>query len=309
MYELKVLNTINWKVLSVQLLLKLFRALIEPILLYGCQIILPTALPKQIVGLVPPNTTTYFINHGNVNIEKPHLRFLKWILGIHKKATNVFCWQEAGELPLVYKALDLSIKYLNRLEQLDTNNLAQQALIVQKKLNLNRYNVLRKGIKDTSNLLKLKQQFIGMTTTYCKSHSKMEVVTKTNTKFGLQLYLQYVKDFNTRQCISKLRGSCHCLEIEIGRYNNKPREERVCISCSEAGTVVVEDEAHLLGSCVLTAKVRTDYGIEDDSDLILMLAESTSAIEHHRLGTSIQAMYALKQDAKHYQNKTTKNRI
>ena len=295
-----LLNTINWKVLAVPLILKLFRALIEPILLYGCQLLIPQILPGQLLRLDNPNINneSYFSNHAMIKIEKVHLTFMKWILGINRKATNVFCWQESGELPLIFKAMDLSNKYFDRLENMDTESLAYKALLVQKQLNLKWFSVLHDDIRDVSNIIKMKKHFIEMTASYCRSHSKMEVVTNTGTKFGLQLYLQHIKDFVTRQSITKLRGSCHCLEIEVGRYTKKERQDRICVYCNEISKIMVEDEVHLLGLCTLTTSVRSKYSIPDGSNLLSMLAESNSTSEHHRLGTIIQAMYEIRQNAK-----------
>ena len=45
---------------------------------------------------------------------------------------------------------------------------------------------------------------------------------------------------------TRLRVSKHYLQIEIGRYQNIPREERLCKICNSEE---VENETHLLLSC------------------------------------------------------------
>jgi hypothetical protein len=48
--------------------------------------------------------------------EKSHLKFIKWSLSVHSKASNLGCWGETGHHPLFYEASKLAIDYLNRLE-------------------------------------------------------------------------------------------------------------------------------------------------------------------------------------------------
>ena len=46
-----------------------------------------------------------------------------------------------------------------------------------------------------------------------------------------------------RRCFTKLRISCHKLEIEIGRYKKIPAESRFCPICKSDN---IEDELHFL---------------------------------------------------------------
>ena len=52
--------------------------------------------------------------------------------------------------------------------------------------------------------------------------------------------------FEARRDFAKLRTSSHALEIEVGRYKDNPREERICKLCN---LNCVENEAHFLTSC------------------------------------------------------------
>ena len=49
-----------------------------------------------------------------------------------------------------------------------------------------------------------------------------------------------------RRCFTKLRISCHKLEIEIGRYKKIPAESRFCPLCKSDN---VEDEIRFLTEC------------------------------------------------------------
>jgi hypothetical protein len=44
----------------------------------------------------------------------------------------------------------------------------------------------------------------------------------------LEEYLIQESKFKNRQPIAKFRTSDHCLQIETGRYNNIPRQQRLC---------------------------------------------------------------------------------
>ena len=58
--------------------------------------------------------------------------------------------------------------------------------------------------------------------------------------------------------MSKFRLSSHCLEIEVGRYNRIPREERKCKLCNQN---VCESEYHFLLCCPLYNDLRIKYNI------------------------------------------------
>ena len=68
--------------------------------------------------------------------EKVHLSFLKWALGVHRKASNIGVWGETGRFPLIFEAIRLSLNYFKRIEALDRNSLVSAALREQKALNL-----------------------------------------------------------------------------------------------------------------------------------------------------------------------------
>ena len=52
-----------------------------------------------------------------------------------------------------------------------------------------------------------------------------------------------------------LKVSSLDLEIQTGRFNNTPREERLCKLCKNG----IEDEYHLLLKCPICAELRVQY--------------------------------------------------
>ena len=68
----------------------------------------------------------------------------------------------------------------------------------------------------------------------------------------------YLSNKKAREGISRLRASAHHLEIERGRYSDIPRHERLCKSCLATGIHEVEDELHMLTTCIMSSKLRSE---------------------------------------------------
>ena len=63
--------------------------------------------------------------------------------------------------------------------------------------------------------------------------------------FKLQNYLESPLTKEHRSFLSKIRISVRSLNIETGRYNSTPREQRLCKFCPSS----VEDEKHFILHC------------------------------------------------------------
>ena len=117
----KLTHIIDLKRLKPKHANKLFETPIVPILSYGCE--LWGAYLKQT-----------FQNWEKSPIEKVHLRFCKYYLGVNGKATNIACRAELGRFPLKLQ-IDLRIlKYFVRLTDLLEDSLAKQAFMISKSL-------------------------------------------------------------------------------------------------------------------------------------------------------------------------------
>ena len=60
--------------------------------------------------------------------------------------------------------------------------------------------------------------------------SRLEFYKKVKRNFEFEEYLN-ISSYKKRRSIAKLRCSDHELEIEKGRHNKIPREERLCQLC------------------------------------------------------------------------------
>ena len=57
-----------------------------------------------------------------------HLRLLKWVLGVHREASNVGIYGELGRLPLIFDGIKLSCDYFERCIALSDDTLAKKLL-------------------------------------------------------------------------------------------------------------------------------------------------------------------------------------
>jgi hypothetical protein len=57
----------------------------------------------------------------NLEIEKLHIKFSKYILGVNKRATNFATLSELGRFPLHFDIIKSMIRYWYRLENLDSS--------------------------------------------------------------------------------------------------------------------------------------------------------------------------------------------
>ena len=93
----------------------------------------------------------------------------------------------------------------------------------------------------------------------------LRTYAKIKTTFGIEKYLELVKNFRYRNAITKIRTSSHALEIEKGRHRNGgvkiPACQRLCKICN-----VQEDEIHFVMDCVMNVSERNTllYNITAD---------------------------------------------
>ncbi|KAL5255385.1 hypothetical protein ACHWQZ_G014716 [Mnemiopsis leidyi] len=97
-------NLVDIKALSVHALLKLFDALILPVISYGSQIWFhKTAFMTQVLNQNMENKPHEALKKIVTDpIERLHLKFLKWTLGVHEKTSNIFCWGDTADIRTDY---------------------------------------------------------------------------------------------------------------------------------------------------------------------------------------------------------------
>ena len=79
--------------------------------------------------------------------------------------------------------------------------------------------------------------------------SKLDFYFSIKKSFGFEKYLDKIP-YSARTAITKLRLSCHCLPVEVLRYNkNKNKIERKDRTCNICTMNKVGDEKHYLTEC------------------------------------------------------------
>ncbi len=227
--------------------------------------------------------------------ETTHIKMLKWIMGVHKKTNNNFCYGDTGRLPWSISVIPQCIRYFDRVSQSlpghdSVNTLIHHAFEEQKSLGLSWYNTWNRirsqcdgppgSIRDFySNL------FTTQWRTSLNKQSKMSFYSKVKSTFGEEPYLA-MKSRSFRTHIAKLRSSSHDLMIEKGRYGPSPHNlsRKVCrFCCKNDGTMtnfeclpfcenpIVESEEHVLNECPTYYHLRV--ALSDNLKSLLMLKE------------------------------------
>jgi hypothetical protein len=122
---LSLKNLVDISELSVHAILKLFDAIILPVVSFGCPIWLPnTWFIRQVVsGKLETEPNESLKKTATDPIENLHLKFLKWIIGVHERTTNVFCWGDTGRSRIVQEISKQAVDYCWRMEGLSIHGI------------------------------------------------------------------------------------------------------------------------------------------------------------------------------------------
>ena len=225
------------------LTIKLFRSLIEPILLYASDLWgvmkLPTSNPIE----------TFFMS------------FCKQLLGVQKQTTNFGVLLELGLIPLTIWGKKKAIKNWVRIAKGENcSKILKEAYAFAVEENLS----WPQNAKDTVSQIGLRQSAIDMDfdlhlqtfqrlsdifhqqafENIKRDSSKLRTYSKFKLEPGFEKYLDelHVKE---RTALTKLRLSNHLLMIEKGRHLGIDRDQRFCPFCPN----IIEDEKHFLIRC------------------------------------------------------------
>lgn len=310
-------RTLNPAAVTVTNLLKLCDSLIKPVATYACQVWLPsTALLKSMCNVTKK---PIFSTISKDPLESTHLKIIKWIIGTHKKTSNAFCYGETGQLPWAISVLPQALSYYKRAESLQSpegvNLILYHTFQEQKNLSMTWYTTWN-SILTTTSLMSLNDLDHVSTTTLpatpasCYSHYKTQFVedwktelTKQNKlsfyrliKHGFQQeYYLNIPEKAVRTSITKMRGSCHDLHIERGRYiPNYSLADKACRFCCTndkdiirnfealpdyTGTIV-ESEEHAITACPGYHSLRSNLS-ENLLSLIMLRAYHTILNSEH----------------------------
>ena len=280
-------------------ILHLFDMLVHPILTYGAEVWFPyTFKDKKEISNIDLVFQNFLSNECPG--ESTHIRFCRFILGVHKKSMWLPVLGELGRFPLGIKMISQVIGFWGHILDSNQNSLLHQMYdlmvssskttpwlqFTKQLLTVSGFGHVWKN-QFTFNTNKLQfaiQQ--KLTSTYIsfwktkksENCSRLDFYSQITEQYTLQPYLVHIINLNHRKALAKLRTSAHSLKIESGRHKGIKREHRLCDTCN-----VIEDEFHFLDKCRKFNDVRkelmkeiSDYDLTKPSDL---LSENNAQIQ------------------------------
>ena len=135
-------RTVDISQLSAKAICNLYDSLIKPILTYGCPLWLPSSnLFKVMSSDMHPKAALKLIAAdpmaGKIS---PPVQFLKWTIGVHKKASNIGSWGDTGRFPIGLTIISQLLSYFENLKsRRNDGSLIGHAFIEQENLGLQWY--------------------------------------------------------------------------------------------------------------------------------------------------------------------------
>jgi hypothetical protein len=272
--------------------IKIFEKVVEPILLYNC----------EITEAFIPDKWNYekFLSKmwdSCSELNTVVLSFLRQILGVHKKTTNLGLLAETGKFPICLKVFSYIMKYWMRVSTTSKSMLKQAFLVnCTENDNGNRswmkiVNFLKilthadesiassKDIERKAKVFKSKLflKYIDWwkSQAVVTGENKLDFFYKYKKTFKFESYLDNIPK-NLRRGITKLRLSCHAFPVETLRYSkeNIKRKDRLCKVCNlnEVG-----DEEHYMKKCknILIERTRSAF-IKDIKEKFTTMVDFSS---------------------------------
>ena len=271
---------------SVKMAKHLFDAMVKPILLYNAEIWGSTVINYFKVLDNGCDKSKLYLNS---NFEKMHLKWCKYVLGVHSKSTNIAVLAELGRYPLTSEVILNLVKFWHRMcintednplqgsfkentKMLGHNKTCYLSTVknILHKLNLDfifenpdkfKIRFIKKTVSEKLKLL-FDNQFTADLYNDKRQNdngNKLRTFRKYKNVIEEEKYLALVNNWNARRNITKMRISAHNLPIEAGRHkrNGKvPINERVCDLCN---TKVIGDEFHIIMKCPVLRNARSKF--------------------------------------------------
>lgn len=242
----------------------LFDHLVKPIMTYGSEIWGPFTLNGKDINFNKIITKEF---------EKCHQKFLRFSIGLNKRTPIIGLYGETGRYPIEFEILSTSLKYFNRITEMNESSLLHQCLLdnttfkhnswlknieTLTKISLDNSNVTQNKFnpRDINQNLQSKFQNWWHLKLFDDKNTKSQYGNKLRNyrtykyNFRKEDYLNILTHKNLRSSFAQLRLSSHKLHIETGRYaklqERLPPNERLCKKCP---LNICEDEFHFLIIC------------------------------------------------------------
>ena len=119
---------------------------------------------------------------------------------------------------------------------------------------------------------------------------KLNFYYKIKTNSSPSAYLDLTRKNPSRKTLVKLRISSHKLRIETGRYDNIPREERLCNLCN---CNRIEDKTHFLLDCPSFSSIRDMFFSKLEPKIPFLRLQSHESLLSHLMNSGLVLKYGL----------------
>ena len=252
-----VLNRIQEQSLDIDVAFELFDAMVLPILTFG----------SEIWG---------FENLDQ--IERLHLKFCKYVLKLKRSTVTAMVYGELGRFPVSVAIRVKMISFWGRLLRQNGTIANRMYHLVYDRYMNGKQSKWLKCIKETlencglagvwishqfrnpkhlATIVKrtLKDQYIQNWQAGLQNTTKTAIYKEIKQSWGFENYLLQLPE-SQRITLCKFRCGNHKLPIETGRYNNTPRNDRLCLKCNNGS---VCDEVHFVLSCPHFSNLRNRH--------------------------------------------------
>ena len=215
------------------------------------------------------------------DIELIHSKFCRWILHVRKSTNLTGLYGELGRVPFIIQRKIRMINYWVKLLGLNDQSIHKKlySMLKQDADNNISYNGSNWAFQIKSLLNELGLSYIWLQQNeftipvnlikqrifdnYYQSwysninnSSRLSMYSRYKHDFLFETYLDTIPDQKFRITLTKFRLSSHNLAIERGRFENIPRNDRICRCCN---LHMVESEYHFLLVCPLYNDLRKKY--------------------------------------------------
>ena len=202
----------------------------------------------------------------HIKLNRIHLRAIRLFLGVNRSATVADLEGDMGWKPPIIQRKIHMLRYWNGLVKMEDSRLPK-IMYNQMKLENNLWFKDRKTLFQSVNALdvlernvpiinakqfsiyaegKLLSDFKANWASVVENKPEVHYYKAINNDYITENYCLVNLKRSQRSSIAKLRLSMLPINVELGRYLRKPREQRLCTLCDQN---VVEDELHVLFQC------------------------------------------------------------
>ena len=176
-------------------------------------------------------------------IEKVHVKFCKFILGVNKRSVNLAVKGEMGRFPVSFSSILQAFKYWYHFQE-SSNSLLREASSVCRDLHdkgvstwFSFYDSISKSINikadDPSVMLQsfLYEKFRIYWSNTISSFSKLKTNVSFKSKFCMEGYFDTILNRTHRIWYTKIRISNQSFAVKTGSFSKITRDERLCLFC------------------------------------------------------------------------------